>query len=149
MASVNYWPYGPREREMKFMRRWKVNMNTLLSMLTLSLIYATPIIISALGGLFSERSGVVNIALEGLMTFGGFAGATVTFLLEPVNASLAPWLGILSGALIGALVSLLHAYLSVNLQADQTISGTAINMLALGATVFFHDHLQSTTDRGL
>lgn len=112
-------------------------MDTLFSMLTLSLIYATPIIIAALGGLYSERAGVVNIALEGLMTFGGFAGATITVLLEPTNAVLAPWMGLVVGALIGGLVSLLHAFLSINLQADQTISGTAINMLALGGTVFF------------
>lgn len=111
-------------------------MDTLFSMLTLSLIYATPIIIAALGGLYSERSGIVNIALEGLMTFGGFAGATLTVILEPSNALLAPWLGLMAGAIVGGMVSLLHAYLSIHLQADQTISGTAINMLALGGTVF-------------
>ncbi len=115
-------------------------METLYAMLTLALIYSTPIIIAGLGGLFSERSGVVNIALEGLMLFGAFAGATVTTLLEPSFAggyNWAPWIGILIGTCIGALVSVIHAYLSVDLNADQVISGTGINLLAVGVTVFF------------
>ena len=114
-------------------------MDTLYSMLTLALIYSTPIIIASLGGLFSERSGVVNIALEGLMMFGAFAGATATVLLEPSFAEgsiLAPIFGLIIGAGVGALVSLIHAYLSINIGADQVISGTAINLLAAGATVY-------------
>jgi ABC-type uncharacterized transport system permease subunit len=114
-------------------------MDILYSMLTLALIYSTPIIIASLGGLFSERSGVVNIALEGLMMFGAFAGATATVLLEPSFADgsvLAPVFGLIIGALVGALISLIHAYLSVNIGADQVISGTAINLLAAGATVY-------------
>lgn len=115
-------------------------METLYAMLTLALIYSTPIIIAGLGGLFSERSGVVNIALEGLMLFGAFAGATVTTLLEPSFAggyNWAPWIGLLIGTFVGALVSVIHAYLSVDLNADQVISGTGINLLAIGVTVFF------------
>lgn len=114
-------------------------MDTLFSMLTLALIFSTPIIIASLGGLFSERSGVVNIALEGLMMFGAFAGATVTVLLEPNfvdGFNWAPWIGLLIGSLAGALVSIIHAYLSVNLGADQVISGTGINLLAAGFTVY-------------
>lgn len=126
-------------------------MDTLYSMLTLALIYATPIIIAGLGGLFSERSGVVNIALEGLMLFGAFAGATVTVLLESSfsgSLNLAPWIGILAGAAIGATVSILHAYLSINLNADQIISGTGINLLAVGLTVFMAQVIfgQQTSD---
>ena len=71
-------------------------METLLTMITLALIFSTPIIIASLGGLFSERSGVVNIALEGLMMFGGFAGATATVKLEPLfegGLNWAPWIG--------------------------------------------------------
>lgn len=112
-------------------------MDILFSMLTLALIYSTPIIITALGGLFSERSGIVNIGLEGLMMFGAFSGATTTVLLEVAHPEIAPWIGILVGGIIGALFSVLHAFLSINLKADQVISGTAINMLALGMTIFF------------
>jgi simple sugar transport system permease protein len=111
-------------------------MDTVYSMLTSALIYSTPIIIAGLGGLFSERSGVVNIALEGLMMFGAFAGATVTVLLEDYT-SLAPWIGLLSAIVVGTLVSTIHAYLSINIGADQVISGTGINLFAVGATIFF------------
>ncbi len=114
-------------------------MDTLMSMLTLALIFSTPIIITSLGGLFSERSGVVNIALEGLMMVGAFAGATATVLLEPNfvdGFNWAPWIGLFVGILAGVLVSLIHAYLSVNLGADQVISGTGINLFAIGFTVY-------------
>jgi len=117
-------------------------MDTLYSMLTLALIFSTPIIIAGLGGLFSERSGIVNIALEGLMMFGAFAGAAATVLLEPVFAggpNLAPWFGLTIGLLTGATVSILHAYLSINLNADQVISGTGINLFAVGATVYMSE----------
>ena len=114
-------------------------MDIMYSMITLTLIYSTPIIIAALGGLFSERSGVVNIALEGLMTVGAFSAATVTVLLEPVllGTPWAPWIGILAGIVTGALFSTIHAYVSINLNADQVISGTAINLLAGGVTIYF------------
>lgn len=114
-------------------------MDTVYSMLTLAFIFSTPIVITALGGLFSERSGIVNIALEGLMMFGAFAGATATVLLEPYfldGPNWAPWIGLFIGILAGATVSLIHAYLSVNLGADQVISGTGINLFAVGATVY-------------
>ncbi|MEA3424332.1 MAG: ABC transporter permease [Bacillota bacterium] len=111
-------------------------MNTLFSMLSLTLIFSTPIIITALGGLFSERSGVINIALEGLMMIGAFSAATATVLLEPITGA-APWLGLLIGMFFGALVALIHAYVSINLRANQVISGTAINLLAIGLTIYF------------
>ncbi len=108
------------------------------SMLTLTLIYSTPILVAALGGLLSERSGVVNIALEGLMMVGGFVGATVTVLLEPyIAGALTPWIGALAGMIFGMLFSTIHAYVSINLKADQVISGTAINLLAGGLTIYF------------
>lgn len=110
-------------------------MDTMISMLTLTLIYSTPIIITALGGLFSERSGVVNIALEGLMMIGGFTAATTIIFMENFT-DLAPWIAILCGMLAGGLISLVHAYLSINLNSDQIISGTAINIFALGFTIY-------------
>ena len=110
-------------------------MNTIYSMLVLALIFSTPIMITALGGLFSERSGVVNIALDGLMMFGGFGAATALVFLEK-STSLAPWIAIVIGMVVGALISVIHAYLSIDLNADQIISGTAINLLATGVTIY-------------
>ncbi len=118
-----------------------MSLDTILSIFNLTLIYATPILIASLGGLLSERSGVVNIALEGLMMIGGFVGATTTVLLEPYFSGFStvfvPWIGMLIGMVFGALFSLIHAYVSVNLKADQVISGTAINLLAGGFTIYF------------
>ncbi len=115
-------------------------MDLLASIIQATLIYGTPIIIAGLGGLYSERSGVVNIALEGIMMIGGFTAATLIYFLEPYflqsYINWAPWLAILGGALAGLLISLLHAYLSINLRSDQTISGTAINIFAGGITVY-------------
>ncbi len=102
----------------------------------LTLASAAPIISTSLGGLFSERSGVVNIGLEGLMMIGAFTSATVTVLVEPSLGVLSPWVGIIAGIIAGGLFSLIHAYVSINLRADQVISGTAINLLAGGLTIY-------------
>lgn len=110
-------------------------MDLLASIIQATLIYGTPIIIAGLGGLYSERSGVVNIALEGIMMIGGFTAATMIYFLEPFT-DMAPWIAIVCGAFAGLLISVLHAYLSINLRADQTISGTAINIFAGGFTVY-------------
>lgn len=112
-------------------------MDVLYSMIVLTLIFSTPIIITALGGLFSERSGVVNIALEGMMMIGGFFAATALVFFERSEVgSSAPWLALLVGLVAGGLISVIHAYLSINLSADQVISGTAINLLAGGLTIY-------------
>jgi simple sugar transport system permease protein len=109
-------------------------MNLLLTMIPIALVYATPIVIAALGGLYSERSGVVNIALEGIMMVGGFTAAAVTVVLEP--NPMAAYYGILAAIVAGTLFSVLHAFASVNLKADQVVSGTALNILAGGITVY-------------
>lgn len=115
-------------------------MDTLYSMLTLTLIFSTPIIIAGLGGLVTELSGVTNIALEGLMMFGGFFAATVVVFLEqstgPLGGTAAPWISITVGALVGMAISLIHAFTSIHFQGDQIISATAINFLALGITIY-------------
>lgn len=116
-------------------------MDLVYSMIQATLIYSTPIIIAALGGLFSERSGVVNIALEGLMMIGGFASATVIVLLESTSLGTSPWISLLAGVLAGMLVALLHAYLSINLSSDQVISGTAINIFAGGITIYLAEFI--------
>ena len=92
--------------------------------------YATPLVFASIGGLFSERSGVVNIGLEGMMLMGAFFavwGADVT----------GQWtLGLAIGMVAGGLTGLLHAFFAVSLRADQIVGGTAINFLALGLTTY-------------
>lgn len=98
--------------------------------------FTIPLLITALGGLFSERSGVVNIGLEGLMIVGSFTSAFVISKLQPIMPEGAIWLGLLAAVVVGAIFSLLHAFASINLNANQVISGTAINMIAGALTVF-------------
>jgi len=103
-----------------------------------AIMFTVPLLITALGGLFSERSGVVNIGLDGLMIFGAFACAFSVAKLQPImdNNILAIWLGLAIAMLVGILVSLLHAFAAVTLNADQVISGTAINLMAAAVTVY-------------
>ncbi len=91
---------------------------------------ATPLVFAALGGMFSERSGVVNIGLEGLMLISAFAGVVGAFL------SGSAWIGLLFAVGAGLTFGLVHAVMCVTFEADQIISGTAINLLALGGTGF-------------
>src|SRR5512147_2517144 len=100
-------------------------MKILIEMFPIALMFAAPIVIAALGGLFSERSGIVNIALEGIMMVGGFAAAAVTVALEPNPA--AGWLGVAVAVAAGTLFSSLHAFAAIHLRADQVVSGTALN----------------------
>ena len=87
---------------------------------------ATPLIFAGLGGMFSERSGVINIALEGLMLAGAFTGAVITY--EVGN----PYLGMLAGMLAGAALAYIYALACIKFQADQVVSGMAINFLMIG-----------------
>ncbi|HBE81780.1 MAG: ABC transporter permease [Blastocatellia bacterium] len=87
---------------------------------------ATPLIFAALGGLFSERSGVINIALEGLMLAGAFTAAVVTF--QTGN----PYLGFLTGIVSGGLLAALYAVACIKFEADQVVAGMAINFLMIG-----------------
>ncbi|MDR1107284.1 MAG: ABC transporter permease [Treponema sp.] len=99
--------------------------------------FSIPLLIVALGGMFSERSGVINIALEGIMIMGAFAGVLFINLFQNlIPGQPVLLLAILVSALSGVLVSLLHAYASINMKADQIISGTAINMLAPAVSIY-------------
>jgi general nucleoside transport system permease protein len=101
------------------------------ALLSATLIWATPLTFAAIGGMFCERSGVVNIGLEGMMLSGAFFGA----LGADKSGS---WeIGLLTAAAAGAAFALIHAVLAIHLRADQIVSGTAINFLAVGVTGYF------------
>ena len=105
-----------------------------------TLIYATPLLYAALGSCFSEVSGVVNIGIEGMMTAGAFTGTVIAYFTGN------PWIGFLCGGLAGAFFGMLHAIATVNLGADQTIAGTAINMLGPGIVIMIAKVLFNSTD---
>jgi len=111
-------------------------LSTLWQMLPSTLMMAAPILIAAIGGMICERAGVVNIALEGLMGIGAMAAATTHVLLESSISFSIP-LAFLFAAVLGGLFSLIHAFAAITLRADQIISGTGINLLSNGMTLFF------------
>ena len=94
--------------------------------------YATPLIFASLGGLFSERSGVINIALEGMLLTGAF------FAVLGADLTNTWYLGVLIGMVAGGVLALIHAVFSVSLRADQIVSGTALNFLAFGLTTYLY-----------
>jgi ABC-type uncharacterized transport system permease subunit len=91
---------------------------------------ATPLVYASLGGLFSERAGIVNIGLEGMMLIGAFSGVLTTFYISN------PWIGVLAGVLAGGLIGLVHAIVTVKFAGNQVVSGTGINLFALGFTAY-------------
>ncbi|AEV29776.1 putative ABC-type transport system, permease component [Sphaerochaeta pleomorpha str. Grapes] len=109
---------------------------TLTRIFPYAIAYTIPLLVTSLGGLYSERSGVTNLGLEGLMLIGYFSSALTIKLVQVYSITLALPLGLLAAVIAGGLFSLLHAFASINLKADQIISGTAINMLAGALTVY-------------
>lgn len=115
-------------------------INSLGIILYTTLLYTPPLLFAALGSCFSENSGVVNIGIEGMMTIGAFVGATVAHFTSM------PWISFFCGGLAGALFGALHAWATVKLNADQTISGTAINFLAPGVAILMARALFDSSD---
>jgi simple sugar transport system permease protein len=105
-------------------------MDTILAILASSIRLAIPYILAGLGGTYSERSGVVNIGLEGMMLTGAFTAVAVT------NATGSPWVGLMGAILAGMLLGLVHAVVCVTFRADQIVSGLALIIFAAGITVF-------------
>ncbi len=112
---------------------------TLATVLYYTLRNAAPLMLTAVGGTFTERSGVINIALEGIMIIGAFTAAAVTILTQ--NA----WLGVLSAVLAGLFLAYLHGLVSIKFKADQVVSGVAINLLAAGLASFL---MKAVFDQG-
>src|SRR5690349_18435211 len=112
-----------------------INLSLLASMIRLS----TPLILAALGGMYSERSGVINIALEGIMLAGAFTAAAVTVFTQN------PWIGMLAAMLAGLLVSGIHAVASIQFKANQVVVGTAINIMFIGVPALVSGALFEST----
>lgn len=105
-------------------------MKELIFLFSTTLMYSTPLIFTALGGVLSEKTGVINIGLEGMMTMGAFTSSLVA--LKSGN----PWLGLLAGGVGGLSLALLHAFASIKYKANQVVSGMAINFLGSGIAIF-------------
>ncbi|MCO5214572.1 MAG: ABC transporter permease [Thermomicrobiales bacterium] len=109
-----------------------------LDLLTRILRMSTPLIFAALGGLICERSGVINIALEGLMLIGAFFAVAGTYWTG------SPWLGLIIGVLCAMAGAMIHAVWSISIRGDQIVVGTAVNLIALGLTAFLVQSIWGT-----
>ncbi len=116
-----------------------LNTAFLIALLSASLRLSVPILLAALGGMYSERAGVVNIGLEGMMLVGAFSGVVGSYF------SGSQWIGVLVAMISGILISLIFAFITVNIKIDQIVSGVAINLLAVGLTSFLYRALFGIT----
>lgn len=101
-----------------------------------AIFYAAPLILTAIGGVFSERAGVVNIGLEGLMVIGAFVGILFNLLYADTFGGMTPWLALVAAMAAATLLSMVHAVASVSFRADQVVSGVAINLLAIALSLY-------------
>ncbi|MBR0320040.1 MAG: ABC transporter permease [Clostridia bacterium] len=109
-----------------------------------TLLYSVVLMLVALGGMFSERSGIINIALEGIMVVGGLVGVLVTSAMNTCSPVMIVTVSILAAGLAGIVYSLLLAFASINLKADQTIGGTALNILATAIAMVIAKRVNGT-----
>ena len=115
--------------------------------ITITFMYAAPLILTALGGVVSERSGVINIGLEGIMVMGALGGALMMkFLPAGTSAFVVVLLTVLASILLGMIYSLLLAVAAVNFKADQTLVGTAMNLLGTAAATVFVKAMNTAAD---
>lgn len=114
-------------------------MDTLYYLIQNTLPVAIPLLLVALGGMFSEHSGIINIALEGIMLFGAFFGCLFVYIVQgtPLNPQVILLMAMLVAAVSGFVYSLLLSFAAINMKADQTIAGTALNMLIPAAILLF------------
>ncbi|MFU0824590.1 ABC transporter permease [Clostridium sp.] len=114
-------------------------MDTLYYLVQNTLPVAIPLLLVALGGMFSENSGIINIALEGIMLFGAFFGCLAVLFMQnsQMNVQLILIIAMIIAAISGIVYSMLLAWASINMKADQTITGTALNMLIPAAILLF------------
>lgn len=113
-------------------------MDILANLLNGTLVFSTALIFAALGGLISERSGVINIGLEGFMVSGAFFSATIAYYAESAGlGALSPWLGLAGAFVFTTIFSFIHAVASIKYKANQVVSGVVINILAASSTFFF------------
>jgi len=110
---------------------------------------ATPLLIVALGEIIVQRSGVINIGLEGIMILSAFIGWLSSFYIQEVSVGFAPWTGILFGAFSGALLAALFATLILGFKTDQVVTGTGINLLAFGLVEVLYRRIFGTTGEAL
>lgn len=111
---------------MRLFRLVADNLHVFVPLLFSTLRLATPLVLASIGGLYSERAGVINIALEGLMLAGAFTAAAVTFYAA------SPWIGLGAAILAGVAVAMLIALACIKFKADQVVTGTGINIMFLG-----------------
>lgn len=112
-------------------------MNILANLLNGMLVFSTPLIFAALGGMLSERVGVTNIGIEGFMVSGAFASAVTAYFAEKAGmGSMVPWLALLGAMAFALIYSGIHAIATLRYQADHVVSGVVINMLATSSTFF-------------
>lgn len=126
------------------------NTTNLTTILSESLRLATPIAIGAMAGIWCERAGVVNIAIEGMMLFAACFGFTALFFLRGTNLPLetAQLLAVIIAIISGGVIALLHGWLSITFRTDQIVSGTVINILAVGVTSFIRREYLLSTEAG-
>lgn len=114
-----------------------MNFVSILALIVSStLVYSAPLIFTALGGVYSENSGIVNIGLEGIMTIGAFSSIVFNLTFASSLGKATPWIGALVGGIAGLIFSLLHAVATINFRADHIISGTVLNLMAPPLGVF-------------
>ncbi len=127
-----------------------MSFTTILTLLVSSmLIYAAPLIFTSIGGTFSERGGIVNVGLEGIMVIGAFSGIVFNLTFAGSLGTWTPWVACIVAGFVGLLFSLIHALATINFRADHVVSGTVLNLIAPSLAVFLckvlYDHGQTDT----